>query len=634
MDIIDIMLARAMTPQGKTEIYLNKANKAAAKAEAAEESAEAAVATINAAAEDITAAQTAAEELLATAQEALETAQEAQINTLDTEDVDDEIKKMNVSVNLVNGQNVNTYQVITTYPDNTLHTENATKMYKSTGSNEDGTMTQKAITDALGNKVEINVLNDYASKQYVTQQISSIPAGGGNGTISFTTDDAGHIVIVGENGNAITSDVTESSLLNLLLNSGSYTVKNAVGLDINYESGTFIRTQRASELNMGSDFNQFTMYGGRVKCNVADNGTINAFYGDVNYTEDGSNGQVMIYQPKFYYKRIPQKLEETNNGTIIRHETLLLSSDEQTGFKLAPIFNPDLDYVLLPAYDGSLADNKLASVANVLPITNISISQAESYAQARGEGWHIINLAAEATNQMLEIVEFGTMNGQSALEAGIVEYPSNGTTCYFITGSTAELGNGTGHATSTQVSINNNIYTKTEAGTRAITYRGMENPWGNLWQMIGGTNVYGDGTKRGGLPYICTDYNYTPNTISNNYEDIGFTLPTDARWINAMGLGKEKYDWIFMPIECSSVANSLSPVGDALWTTSSLNTTNILATGGSYGFNYECGPFYYAADRDAGASARINYGAKIMYIPTKNAIYNANIAKWNSYMEG
>ena len=56
---------------------------------------------------------------------------------------------------------------------------------------------------------------------------------------------------------------------------------------------------------MGEDFNQFLMYGGRIKCNVADDGTINAFYGENGYTEDGSNGQVMIYQPKFYYRRVP-----------------------------------------------------------------------------------------------------------------------------------------------------------------------------------------------------------------------------------------------------------------------------------------------------------------------------------------
>jgi hypothetical protein len=41
---------------------------------------------------------------------------------------------------------------------------------------------------------------------------------------------------------------------------------------------------------MGTDFNKYSMYGGRMRCNVADNGTITAFYGDNNYKEDGSNG--------------------------------------------------------------------------------------------------------------------------------------------------------------------------------------------------------------------------------------------------------------------------------------------------------------------------------------------------------
>ena len=46
MDIIDIMLARAMTPQGQTETYVSIANAAAAKAEKAKEDAETAIATV------------------------------------------------------------------------------------------------------------------------------------------------------------------------------------------------------------------------------------------------------------------------------------------------------------------------------------------------------------------------------------------------------------------------------------------------------------------------------------------------------------------------------------------------------------------------------------------------------------
>ena len=30
------------------------------------------------------------------------------------------------------------------------------------------------------------------------------------------------------------------------------------------------------------------------RCNVLDNGTVSAYYGDINYKEDGSNGQVMV----------------------------------------------------------------------------------------------------------------------------------------------------------------------------------------------------------------------------------------------------------------------------------------------------------------------------------------------------
>ena len=632
MDIIDIMLARAMTPQGQTDLYVSKANKAAAKAEKAEQDAAAAIATVNAAAEDIEAKQAAAEDLLETAQDALEAAQAAQLEIPTTEDIDAEVKKLDVSVNMVTGSGANTYQVITTYPDNTLHTENATKMYKSTGTNEDGTMTQKAITNALADKADASTA---ATKSYVDQQIANIPSGGGgNVTIHFTTDDAGHILAIDENGNVIASTITEENIVDSLISSSNYMARAAVGLDMDYANKVFTRTQQAVGLSMGSDFDQFLMYGGRIKCNVSDNGTINAFYGDNNYREDGSNGQVMIYQPKFYYKRTPYSLENTNKGKIIRHESLMLSASAQAGFKLAPIFEGDLDYVLLPAYDGSLDNNKLASVANATPLSNITISEAESLATARGDGWHIVNFAAESANQMLEIVEFGMMNGQIAIEQGITSNPSNGQSCYFITGSTSSLGNGTGAAESTNVVINGNTSTQTSVGYRAITYRGMENPWGNFWQMIAGVNIYGNGSSGGGSPYICTDYNYTPGTIGNNYEEVGFYLPTEYKWINAMGYGNTKYDWVFLPIECASGANSLLPVGDSIWSTRGLNAVNILASGGSYGYGEECGPFYYAVDRNASASSRPNYGAKLMFIPTKNSIYEANIAKWSSHVGG
>ena len=609
MDIIDIMLARAMTPQGKAEAYLTKAEKAAQKAAAAESSAAAAIQTVESAADEIAAAKSEANDLLATAQETLATAQEAQINM--------------------------------------------PEVYTTTGQNTDGYMTQKAVTDALAAKADTSTLNIYvttndmntalaakadtsdlaakADKTYVDQAIAAIPSGG-SGDTNLGTDSAGHLVVIGDDGNIAPIDTTEDSLIEALIRSGIYQAKQAVGLDINYQEKSFIRTQDAVSYESGSDFDAYPMYGGRMRCNVADNGVITAFYGDANYKEDGTNGQVMVYQPKFYYQRFPLKVDNAVKGQIIRRESILISAVEQSGFKLHPLFDAgngaSYDYVLLPAYEGTVISNKLYSIAGFQPSTNITIETAENYANVRGDGWHIMNMQAISANQMLEMIEFGSMNGQTSLEDGVSNLPlTPNVNCSAVTGSTSTLGNATGHAESTISKNDGTDVTNTTAGTRAITYRGMENPWGNVWQMIGDTIIKGDGTSQGGQPHIL-------NHSTNEYEYVGFNLPAIYGWISAMGYGDVKYDWVLLPIECASTANSLLPVGDNLWTVSGVSEDKIIAVGGTYEYKESDGPFYYAADRNVAESARHNYGARLMYIPTKNSIYTANINKWKQHIGG
>ena len=644
MDIIDIMLARAMTPQGQTDTYVAKANAAAAKANKAAEDATAAAETLTSASED-----------LAAAQELLETLQQVEINTLDTEDVDAEVKKLTVNANVVDGAGAKTIQMVTTYPDNTLNTQNLTKLYKATGQNEDGAMTQKAITDALGEKADASALaakadasalagkmdafnlNDYASKTYVNSAIANIPAGASSGgTINFGTDNAGHLIVVDEDGLSAVSDVMESDLIEALIKSGSFNAEGVVGIEIDYENKSVMRLQEAYGKSAGSDFDSYTMYGGRMRCNVASNGAINAFYGDNNYTDDGSNGQVMVYQPKFYYERIPMKYEASANGTIIRKETLLISDHAQTGFKLHPLFlNADgneLDYVLLSAYEGSLENNKLNSVAGKKPMSNVSRDDAENYAREAGSGeWHITNMEFESAIQMLEMIEFGTMNGQNALEKGVSNITSvSNYNCSAITGSTAALGNTTGVATSTTVEINGTSTAYSENGKRAISYRGMENPWGNIWRMVGGAKVIGVNENNGGLLYLCATTNYFNDEI---YNSVGFKLPSSYGWISAMGYSNKDNDWIYLPIECQN-ANSATPVGDSIWTTPSLNGETVLIAGGSWGFEESNGPFCYGSDRAPVESAQKSYSARLMYKPTKNDTYTANIAAWTAKMEG
>jgi len=231
-------------------------------------------------------------------------------------------------------------------------------------------MTQKAVTDALNTKANTTALDSYATKQYVNSAISSIPSSGGSSGVSnLGADKKGHIVVVGDNGAITAGDTTENQIIESLLRAGIYQAKNALGLEINYQDKSFIRTQDANSLTMGSDFDQYSMYGGRVRCNVGDDGYINAFYGEAGYKDDGSNGQVMIYQPKFYYQRTLLKVSTATKGQIIRHESIMISPDKQSGFKLHPIFDAgngeEYDYVLFSAYEGSIRADKLASVAGV-----------------------------------------------------------------------------------------------------------------------------------------------------------------------------------------------------------------------------------------------------------------------------
>jgi len=95
-----------------------------------------------------------------------------------------------------------------------------------------------------------------------------------------------------------------------------YTDDDIVGVEVDYANRTFTRLAGAVGKTPGADFDNILAFGGRRRCNLADNGTVNAYYGEPGYIEDGSNGQVMVEQPKFYYKVVPLKMEKNDEVEI------------------------------------------------------------------------------------------------------------------------------------------------------------------------------------------------------------------------------------------------------------------------------------------------------------------------------
>lgn len=634
MDIIDVMLARALTPQGQIESYAAQSQQAVTRANEALANIESITEQTNANNEAAQQALQDTQATLAQVNDALESLQES-----NTEQIQGEIDKLAYSLTKrADASSIITDMVVSNPSGLATTVHQIDKMYKQPGTNEDGTMTQKAITAALDLKANSA---DVATKSYVD---SKVAGGSGSGVSNLGIDAAGKIVVVGPDGNITSGTLTEEDIADAIINGGGTTSKESLGLLIDYNNKNFERIYGASNLVAGTDFNKFAMYGGRIRCNVADDGTINAFYGDLGYTEDGSNGQVMIYQPKFYYQRIIVTEVADEQGRVINKEQLLLSPTARVGFKLHPLFkngDEELDYVLLSAYEGNIYDtseekyilnnsanidinvDKLSSIANTQPLIcagkNLTLDNLRQLAINRGEGWHITSIDAESALQMLFIIEFGSLNSQYAVGKGIVNTKDSET---MITGSTAYLGNSSGRASSTTFVDGATTTQKTAEDAVAISYRGMENPWGNLWRVVDKITIKGDGRSYGGVPYY------------SNTKSLEFSLPNMSYgWISNMGIGADECDHIYLPIKCDNKGNSAVPVGDSTWTASSLNGINLMSIGGSNTATDSAGLFDYSCDKNS-TSTLNRTNARIMFIPTKNSIYTTNITKWQQHYGG
>lgn len=425
---------------------------------------------------------------------------------------------------------------------------------------------------------------------------------------------------------------------------GMIETEDVLGITMDYKNKTCTRIAGAKNLTAGADFDKFSMYGGRKRCNVSDGGTINAYYGDEGYTEDGSNGQVMVYQPKFYYLVCPLEYDrqETGYGYHLRKANYYISETQRAGFKLHPAFydknGNEVDYILMSAYEGCIYDtsanaylkndeqvmdtskDKFSSIAGARPASGVSQNltrpNIEQMAKNRGEGWHSFGIKTASMEQLLMIVEMGMMNLQTAIGQGVVNLPwttgSDTTSSYAgATGSTASLGNGTGRATET-TTYEGGVATKNTAdGKTSICYRGVENFWGNIWKFAYGINFYCEVGKPF-LGYVCKDFNYAESKRTDNYENIGFALPSENGYVSAMGYSTN-YDWLFLPSEVKG--NSSLPVGDYYYQNNTWDGYRLARLGGHWSDGSSAGGFCWALNNGVGARYRY-VGGRLVYVPT------------------
>ena len=245
-----------------------------------------------------------------------------------------------------------------------------------------------------------------------------------------------------------------------------------------------------------SDFNSLLPWCLMKRVNLAPDGTINAVYGDPDYTNDGSNGRVMVQIPRFYVRA--QK-SIVGGDTVYRR---WISFKNRKNFDVNPVFNmrtnnPPADFYYVGAYEADGYDDgtfKLHSRTGKQPVTGevsypglpnggeLTIGQSRDYANNIniGSNWGQFSWWTLSALQTLNMIEYGNLNSQSNIGKGIVDKDwtgdFNGENTGYDDIDNQIPPNGTGSGTGTD-------------GLTPIAYRWIENPWGNTWTFVDGYNA-------------------------------------------------------------------------------------------------------------------------------------------------
>jgi len=393
------------------------------------------------------------------------------------------------------------------------------------------------------------------------------------------------------------------------------------GVEVDFKNRTFTRLAGAVGKNPGTDFDSINAFGGRRRCNLADDGTVNAYFGDVGYIENGLNGQVMVEQPKFYYKVVPLQLEPITDGIgyHLRKARYYVSDTPKVGFKVHPAFVRNgvvKDKIYLSAYEGSIYDvsagkyllndeqdanfddDKLSSIAGAKPASGsaqyLTRANARKLANNRGTGWQISDVLSVSVTQMLFVIEYASFDSQDKIGLGVVNKDDGGGNASEKTGTTTNLGNASGMADGTD-------------GLASVTYRGEENFWGNVWKWVDGLNIEcGGGVHEAWY----ADHDFADDTKASPYKNCGFTLAKSNGYVSAFGYS-EDCDFLFLPTE--TLGEPSSPIGDYFYQDHASSGWRVSHLGGSWAYGPSAGGFCWRVTISSDYRFRF-VGGRLLYV--------------------
>ena len=296
-------------------------------------------------------------------------------------------------------------------------------------------------------------------------------------------------------------------------------------------------------------------------CLLNDDGEVTKYLNESDWTSetrDGSQGQVMVEIPEHYVKfetdgtkrRVKMSItpivgyKKIGKYYISAYEATV----QRSANKLCSVVNTDEDY---RGGNNNSANDAQSNTFLGKAATSISRTNFRTYARNRKEGsteWNCMTYDAQKDLYWLFVVEYATLNSQKAFNAaktaegyaqgglgnGVTSLDGakwdtfNGYYPVIPCGHTDSLGNGTGEVDyQMPEEYDTNVFT-----VKVPRYRGIENPFGHLWQWTDGINVRispnkpdGDGLSK---VYVCSDPSKFNDTNYDGYTYVGDEVRTQA----------------------------------------------------------------------------------------------------------
>ena len=354
---------------------------------------------------------------------------------------------------------------------------------------------------------------------------------------------------------------------------------------------------------MALDFSNISPWQDIVRCNVAPNGAVSNIGSATLNDEDL---RVMVRIPKFWVKA-----DAIIDG--IHSYRWFISSTSQPGYEVHPAFyqrsaSAPADYIYVGAYEASLhsGTTTLTSITGVAPHVNIDIGAMKklAYTINSDKYWGITNVWTRNAVELLCMIEYGNMDSQANIGAGIT---------------------GAGAASNTGAdNIENNLDSEgTGQGdaadnTSPVCYRWMENLWGNVWAFLDGIEVVDanyrilkrDGTwdetgpsdEAGVVPYTVWD--------SGDYEESTAIPITTDGYIKDI-VSEDLLKYLMIPSVIGGSSSTYIP--DYFYGHDS-GEANLVLAGGAWSSGGYAGLAYRAAN-DVVSYGDTSVGGRLEYIP-------------------